>query len=30
MGFVTHSAAFIVGTWFGIVIMALMAAGRDD
>ena len=30
MGFLTHSVAFVVGAWFGIVVMAFMIAGRDE
>ena len=30
MGIFTHSAAFAAGAWFGIIIMALLMAGRDD
>jgi hypothetical protein len=30
MSALTHVAAFVVGSWFGVMAMALLVAGRDD
>lgn len=30
MPFVTHIVSFVIGSWFGIAIMAIMVAARDE